>query len=118
MPIKMLKCLTKRIARLENKVHGALTMMDDDTGKLLNYRQLLHNRKYKTLWCKSLVNEFGRLANRVGGWIKKLIDTICSICKKKVLLKRIRDVIYGQFVCIVRPKKAKPNCAGFIVGVN
>jgi hypothetical protein len=39
--------LTCCISRLENKVHLAMAVMDKDMGKLLNYRQLMNNPKYK-----------------------------------------------------------------------
>jgi hypothetical protein len=39
--------LTHRITRLENKVHEAMAVMNKDTGKLLNYRQLMNSPKYK-----------------------------------------------------------------------
>ena len=38
------------IAQLRNDVHQALAVMDTDTGKLLNYRQLMRNPKYKNNW--------------------------------------------------------------------
>jgi hypothetical protein len=41
--------LTCRITRLENKVHLAMAVMDKDTGKLLNYRQLMNSPKYKKI---------------------------------------------------------------------
>ena len=28
----------------------------------------------------------------------------------------MKDVMYGQFVCTVQPKKAEPNCTRFTVG--
>jgi hypothetical protein len=37
--------LTRRIARLENKVHQAMAVMNNDTGKLLDYRQLMNSPK-------------------------------------------------------------------------
>ena len=37
----------KQFTRMENKVHKVLAVMDKDTGKLLNYRQLLRHPKYK-----------------------------------------------------------------------
>jgi hypothetical protein len=39
--------LTRRITRLENEVHLAMAVMDRDTGKHLNYRQLMNSPKYK-----------------------------------------------------------------------
>ena len=59
------------IAQLENDIHQALAVMDTDNGKLLNYRQLMRNPKYKNNWSISSTNEFRRLANEVSGRIKK-----------------------------------------------
>jgi hypothetical protein len=59
-----------RITRLENEVHLAMAVMDKDTGKLLNYRQLMNNPKYKKAWSLSAANKFRQLANGIGGGIK------------------------------------------------
>ena len=40
-------------AQLENDVYEALEVMDTDTGKLLNYRQLMRNPTYKKNWITS-----------------------------------------------------------------
>ena len=37
--------LSQRISRMENEVHQAMAVMDKETGKLLNYRQLLNHPK-------------------------------------------------------------------------
>ena len=37
----------QRMDRLENEVHEAMAVMDAETGKLLNYKQLIRNPKYK-----------------------------------------------------------------------
>ncbi len=37
--------LSQRITQLENEVHQAMAVMDTDTGKLLNYRQLMRSTK-------------------------------------------------------------------------
>jgi hypothetical protein len=49
----------KFFARMENEVHRALAVMDRDTSKLLNYRQLLRHPKYKRVWSTLAANEFG-----------------------------------------------------------
>jgi hypothetical protein len=36
-----------------------MAVMDKDMDKLLNYRQLMNNPKYKTVWSLSAANEFG-----------------------------------------------------------
>jgi hypothetical protein len=51
--------LTRRITRLENKVHQAMAVMDKDTSKLLNYRQLMNSLKYKKAWSLLAANKFG-----------------------------------------------------------
>ena len=47
-----------------------MAVMDAVTGKMLNYRQLMKNPKYRKEWSILSANEFGRLANGVGGRIK------------------------------------------------
>jgi hypothetical protein len=51
--------LEQTIAHLEYQVHQALSVMDRDSGKLLNYRQLMKHPKYKKQWSTSSANEFG-----------------------------------------------------------
>jgi hypothetical protein len=50
--------LTHRITRLENEVHHTMAVMDKDTGKLLNYRQLMNSPKYKKAWSLLAAKEF------------------------------------------------------------
>ncbi len=86
-----------------------MAVMDKDTGKLLNYRQLMNSPKYKKGWSLSAANKFGQLANGIEGHIKKPTNTIEFISQHKVLADCRKDVTYGQFVCLIRPKKAEPN---------
>ena len=57
---------------MENEVKQALAVMDNQTGKLLNYCQLMRNPKYKKhgAYQISAANEFGQFAQGVGGRIK------------------------------------------------
>eukprot|EP00804_Cyclotella_cryptica_P009064 CCRYP_003161-RA/>CCRYP_003161-RA protein AED:0.28 eAED:0.28 QI:0/0/0/1/1/1/2/0/561 len=59
-PVPILSTCMKRV---DTEVHRALAVMDQDTGKLLNYRTLLQHPAYPDNWTKSSANEFGRLAN-------------------------------------------------------
>jgi len=93
--------LSRRITRLENEVHQAMAVMDADTGKLLNYRQLTRNTKYRKAWSLSSANEFGRLANGIDGRIKNPTNTIEFIFQHEVPTERMKDVTYGQFMCTV-----------------
>jgi len=86
---------------IENEVHQAMAVMDEETGQLLNYRQLLRSAKYKKEWSISSANEFGRLANGVGNRIKNPTNTIQFVRKKDIPQDRRKDVTYGSFVCSV-----------------
>ena len=109
--------LSKRIERMENEVHEAMSIMDAGTGNVLKYRQLLQRQKHKETWIKSSANEFGRLANGVGGRIKGT-NTIKFIHKRDVPSMQMKDVMYGQFLCCIRPKKAETHRTRFVVGGN
>ena len=62
----------------------------------------------------SSANEFGRLANGVGGRIKNPTNTIKFIHKHEVPKDRRKDVTYGQFLCSVHPEKAEKNQIVFL----
>jgi hypothetical protein len=96
-------------------VHQALAVLDKATGKMLNYRQLLNHPAYHTDWTLSSANEFGRLANGVGGRVKGT-NTIKFIRKSDIPSDRCCDITYGSFVCTVRPEKKEPNRTRFVVG--
>ena len=83
---------------------------------MLNYRQLMRHPDYKKQWSLSSANEFGRLANGVGGRTKKTTNTIKFIRKEDVPKDRQKDVTYGQFMCTVQPEKAEKNRTRFTVG--
>jgi hypothetical protein len=93
-----------------------MAVLDKESGKLLNYRQLLQHPKYKADWSISSANEFGRLAQGVGGRIKNPTDTIRFITESDIPKTRKKDVTYGSFLCTVRPEKAEPNRTRFTVG--
>jgi hypothetical protein len=76
--------LTQRITQLENEVHHAMAVMDANTDKLLNYRQLMRNAKHRQAWSLSSANKFGRSANGIGGRIKNPTNTIEFICQHEV----------------------------------
>jgi hypothetical protein len=110
-----LRQLTRRIARAENEVMEAMAVMDATTGKLMNYRQLMQSPKHKEVWSRSSANEFGRLAQGVGGRVKGT-NTITFIKKSDVPHDRQKDVTYGQFVCSIRPEKEEVHQTRFTVG--
>lgn len=106
----------KPMLRQENEVHQAMAVMDADTGKLLNYKQLMRDPEYKKRWATSLANEFGRHANGVGGRTQKPTNTIRFIKRSDIPRHRRKDVTYGSFVCNVRPEKEEKERTRFVVG--
>ena len=110
-----LRQLTRRIARAENEAMEAMAVMDAATGKMMNYRQLMQSPSHKEVWSRSSANEFGRLAQGVGGRIKGT-NTITFIRKSDVPHDRRKDVTYGQFVCTIRPEKEEKHRTRFTVG--
>ena len=93
-----------------------MAVINEQTGRLLNYKQLMRDPKYKKNWSTSSANEFGRLANGVGGRIKNPTNTIKFIRRKDIPGSRRKDVTYGSFVCNVRNEKAEKNRTRFVVG--
>jgi hypothetical protein len=83
----------------------------------LEYRALLKHPKFKKAWSISAANEFGRLAQGVGGRVKGT-DTIRFIRKSEVPSDRFKDVTYIKMVCQVRTEKKEPNRSRATVGGN
>ena len=92
-------------ARRREQIH---TVIDMETGELLDYRKLLHHPKFKEAWSLSAANEFGRLAQGIGGRIKGT-DTITFINKSEISSDRWKDITYIKFVCTVHTEKKEPN---------
>ncbi len=57
----------------------------------------------------------GQWANGIKGRIKNPTITIEFIFQHEVLAECMKDVTYGQFVCLVRPKKAELSQIQFMV---
>ena len=107
----------RALDKLEDQIAQAMAVLDEDSGKLLNYRQLLRHPKYRSEWKQSSANEFGRLTNGVGGRIKKPTNTMRFIRQQDVPKDRRKDITYGSFTCSVRPEKtAEPNRTRFTAG--
>ena len=77
-------------------------VLDEETGEMLEYRDLLKRPTLGPDWQISGANEFGILAQGVGRRVKGT-DTIKFIKKQDVPRDRKCDVTYGRFVCKVRP---------------
>jgi hypothetical protein len=90
--------IADRVAHLRHK--AAHSVLNQETGQLLEYHQLLKNPKFKEIWTRSAADEFGRLAQGIGGRIKGT-DTIRCIHKREIPTDRLKDITYIKFVCNV-----------------
>ena len=95
----------------------ANAVLDKKTGQLLEYRQLLKHPDYRKPWLVSSANEFGRLAQGVGGRVNGT-NTIFFINKHEVPNDRFRDTTYAKFVCNERPQKKEVNRTRMTAGGN
>jgi hypothetical protein len=64
----------------------------------------MQDLKHKTIWSKLVANEFGCLAQGVGGRVKGT-DTVKFIKKDDVPYERRKVITCGSFTCDVRPHK-------------
>jgi hypothetical protein len=53
--------------QIQEQTERAQLIHDKEMGTYLNYRQLIHDPKHNKMWSRSAANEFGRLAQGVGG---------------------------------------------------
>ncbi len=70
------------------------TVLNKDTGELMEMQQLLRNPKYSNMWGKSYTKELGRLAQGIPG--TKGTDTIVFIKYDEIPLNQRQNVTYGK----------------------
>jgi hypothetical protein len=93
----------------------ANAVLHPTTGKPMTYRELLRDPLTKADWELSAANEFGRLAQGVGGRIQGT-NTITFIPADE--LPPGRTATYPRFVCEQRPQKTEVNRTRLTLGGN
>ena len=98
-------------------IQAANSITDPSTGKQLEYKQLINHpdRKIRQMWQHSSANEFGCLAQGMGGRIEGT-DTI-KFLRYHEMLKNRRPT-YVRFVCEIHPQKAEKERTRLMVGGN
>ena len=108
--------LAKRRFPLQVLCEIAGAVMDDETGELLEYRQLIKHHKFKQTWGKAFGNEIGRLAQGMPGRVEGT-NTFFFINQDEIPADRKKDVTYARICCNVRPEKVnEPNRCRITVG--
>ena len=93
-------------------IAGAI--IDDETGKSLEFCHLINMDKYRDICIKSVSNEHGSLAQGICDVTGN--DTIDFISHADVPVGT--TVTYGQIVCTYRPQKTEKNRTRLTVGGN
>ena len=88
----------------------AYSVLDDETGDLLEYRHLLKHPKYNDVWSQSFGKEIPRLATA--------IKTIAVLTKQEIPRDQRKDITYGRIVCAYCSKKEDPYCTRITMGGN
>jgi hypothetical protein len=105
----------------------ALAVLDRNTGKLLEHRQLRKDPCYKTVRDHSYANELGHLCqgvgtgDKVGGKRVAGTNTFHLIAYADILHQKQKQIIYMKVVCEVRKGKDDENhenCTRITVGGN
>ena len=89
--------------------------VDMETGMLLEYGKLLKHQKFAKNWSISAANEFGQLAQGIGGKVTG-INTIYFIHKSEVPPDQFTGVTCIRFVCNVCTDKKEPNRTKVMIG--
>ena len=91
------------------------TVLNKETGELMDYKHLISNPKYCALWSKSYRNELVRLAQGISGWAKGT-NTIFFIDKVDIPAYFWKDFTYKHIFVSLKPEKADPNLTRLRVG--
>ena len=96
------------------KYNFAGAVVDKETGKLLEYRDLVSRPELRETWIRSLANELGRLAQGVRDI--KGTNTIFFITKSEIPKDKLKQVTYARIVCDYKPNKLEKNRTRVTVG--
>ena len=92
-------------------------VLNEETGELMKYRQVMKCPKYQKLYAKSYSKELGRLSQEIPGVVNGT-NTIFFIDKTDVPAERWKDATYGHVVVNYRPEKWDPYRTCLTVGGN
>jgi hypothetical protein len=105
----------------EYKYRGS-AVIDDETGKSMEYRDFLKDRKRRDTWSRAAANEHGRLFDGVGkntdGTQRVKGTNTCHWIKKSQVPKGKRVTYLCPTVVAVRPEKVETDRVWITVGGN
>jgi hypothetical protein len=80
--------------------HFIGAVINNDTGKVLEYRHLIKSEKHKRIWVRSFSNELGRLFQG----IRNVPGTDTCFFIRKSQVPKHKRATYGRIVCNIRPQ--------------
>jgi hypothetical protein len=116
-PVLNPKRLASRKYPLEMLCEFANAVMDDETGDMLEYRQLIKRPKFRDTWSKAFGKEIGRLAQGQKGIVEGT-NAIFFKSMDEVPPERRKDITYARICANYRPEKADPNRIRITLGGN
>jgi hypothetical protein len=99
--------------------YRADAVINEETGKLMEYKDLLKDPKYREDWSRAAANEFGRLFNGVGknaDGTQRIVDTNTCHWIKRSQVPRGKKVTYARTVVAIRTEKAEQKRVRIAVG--
>jgi hypothetical protein len=88
----------------------ASSILDNETGDLLEYQHLLKRPKYKEVWSQSFSKEILQLATTT--------KTISFLTKPEIPQVQQKEITYGRIVCTYHSEKKDPYCTRITMGSN
>lgn len=97
--------------------HTCNSIIEQHTGRVLEYKDLMKDKSSKEIWQKSFSNELGRLAQGIGKIISGT-NTIIFVEYKDIPKDRCKEITYGKLVVDYKPHKLEKCRTRLTVGGN
>ena len=94
----------RKLAQLKYPQEMINVVLNQETGEMMEYRQVMKTPKYRALYEKAYAKEIGRLAQVMPG-LAGGTETIFFVNKGEVPPDIWRDITYGRIVMRYRPEK-------------
>ena len=90
----------------------ANVVIDEETGKVMEYRDLLKDERYRETWSRAGSNEYGRLFQGCGknaDGTQRIVGTNVLHWIPRSKVPKGKKVTYARTVVDIRPEKEDPN---------
>ena len=113
--INQLRLSPKNLASRHFPVEMINAVLNEQTGELIQYLQVMKCPKYRKLYAKSYSKELGQLAQGIPGVVDGT-NNILFVDKTNVPAEQWKDATYGRVIVYYRPEKGDPYRTRLTVG--